>query len=397
MPAADPVWSISEVNAAVRELIENSLTPFWLHGEVGTLNIHSSGHVYLTVKDRDSQLRATFFNGAARARAMQLAVGTQLEAYGKLTVYTRRGDYQFNIQSIRPVGAGDLQRQFELLKAKLAAEGLFDTERKLALPVFPRMIGLVTSPDGAAVRDFIQIARRRAPWLAIRIFPAIVQGEGTGESVAAGVNFFNRPEARPDVIVVARGGGSIEDLWGFNSETLARAVAASAVPVVSAVGHEIDFTIADFAASVRAPTPSAAAELVAPDREALAQQLDRQQSRLRGQIEMALLSARRRFEQSAGSYVFREPVHLLRHNCQLLDELSDRMENLIRRRCEAGAAQLNLAAGKLSALDPGAVLARGYAILCKTDGTVADSRLKLISGEAVTARLSDGEARLRVE
>jgi len=395
-PVNEPVWSITEVNAAVRELIENSLTPFWLTGEVGTLNIHSSGHVYLTLKDRDCQLRATFFNGATHARAMNMAVGMRLEAYGRLTVYTKRGDYQFNIQNIRPAGAGDLQRQFEEIKRKLAAEGLFDPARKLPLPAFPRTIGIVTSPDGAAVRDFIRIALRRAPWLAIKVFPAVVQGDGTAASVCKGIAFFNRPEAAVDVIVVARGGGSMEDLWGFNDESLARAIAASTVPVVSAIGHEIDFTIADFAASCRAATPSAAAELVAPERGELLKRLDAMRNDLKNQIELALLRAKRRFEQSAQSYVFREPAHLLRHNIQTLDELSDRLRETVRNCRERNAARLAVAAGKLSALDPGAVLKRGYAILETAAGAIAVSKSQLHRGDAVRAKLHDGTVDLTV-
>ena len=396
MNGAEPVWSITEVNAAVRELIENSLTPFWLAGEVGTLNIHSSGHVYLTLKDRDCQLRATFFNGAARARAMALAVGMRLEAYGRLTVYARRGEYQFNIQTIRPAGAGDLQRKFEEVKQKLAAEGLFDAERKLPLPAFPRTVGIVTSPDGAAVRDFIRVALRRAPWLAVRIFPAVVQGDGTAHAVEKGIAFFNRAAARVDVIVIARGGGSMEDLWGFNDETLARAIAGSAIPVVSAVGHEIDFTIADFAASLRAPTPSAAAELVAPDREELRRTLTARRNDLENQMELALLRAKRRFEQASGSYVFREPAHLLRHNTQLVDEFTDRLGGALRGHFDRAANQLAVAAGKLSALDPGAVLKRGYAILQTADGSVAAGVGQLHSGDRVRARLHDGGVDLEV-
>ncbi len=397
MSGNEPVWSISDVNAAVREIIENSMTSFWLHGEVGTLNIYRSGHVYLTLKDRECQLRATFFHGAERARALGLAVGMQVEAFGKLTVYPQRGDYQFNIRTLRAAGAGDLQRQFEEIKSRLAAEGLFDAARKPPLPEFPHTVGVVTSPDGAAVRDFLNIARRRAPWLAVRIYPAVVQGGGTAESVAAGVAFFNRPGLRPDVIVVTRGGGSMEDLWGFNSELLARAIAASAVPVVSAVGHEIDFTIADFAAAVRAPTPSAAAELVAPEKREWAGRLDGWRDRLRNALEMQGMRAARRCEQLAASYVFREPEHLLERHAQKLDDLTGSLERAWQQACTGGFNRLDLAAARLGALNPDSVLRRGFAILLKNDRSVADSVHKLAAGEHIRARLHDGEARLTVE
>ncbi|MEG1979244.1 MAG: exodeoxyribonuclease VII large subunit, partial [Victivallaceae bacterium] len=254
------VWSVSEINAAVRELVESALVPCWITGEVGTLNIYRSGHVYLTLKDATSQLKCVWFGGERQARYIDLKVGDKIELFGRLTVYEVRGEYQFTIKTLRSCGIGELQRKFDELKQRLAAEGLFDQERKRQIPQMPRIIGVVTSPDGAAIRDFLQILNRRFPNVNVLIYPAQVQGPNAAATIAKGVEFFNRRGA--DVIVLTRGGGSMEDLWPFNEELVARSVAASRIPTISAVGHEIDYTICDFVCDMRVPTPSAAAELV---------------------------------------------------------------------------------------------------------------------------------------
>lgn len=397
MSTPEVIWSVSDVNSAVRELIENSLMPFWLRGEVGTLNVYSSGHVYLTLKDRECQIKCTFFRGAETARRMGLAVGSAVEAYGKLSVYPQRGEYQFNIKSLRIAGVGTLQQQFEDIKNKLAAEGLFDAERKLPLPTFPRTVGVITSPDGAAVRDFVNIARRRAPYLNIKIYPAVVQGNGCAESVMRGLEFFQRPGNEPDVLVITRGGGSMEDLWGFNSEALARCIAASRIPVVNAVGHEIDFTIADFAASLRAPTPSAAAELIAPEMAAVRENIDQYFNRMQRAWEYCYLQKLRRVELCSSSKVFHEPEYILRNYTQKVDDLAADLERAWRNQCELLEKRLLLAQTKLNSFDPQAVLQRGYAMLIKNDSRVADSVSKVASGEKLTARLADGTVQITVD
>ena len=268
------IWSVSDVNHAVREIVEGALLPFWMAGEVGSLTLHRSGHAYFTMKDAKSQIRAVYFGGAAACTRLGIANGSMIEAFGNLSVYEVRGEYQFGIRQLRPAGVGDLRMRFEELKRRLAAEGLFDQERKRPIPKLPGRIGVVTSPSGAAIRDFLQIINRRFPNVNVRIYPCAVQGAGAAEQVARGVEFFNRTDGA-DVIVVTRGGGSMEDLWPFNEEILARAVASSRIPVVSAVGHEIDFSICDFAADLRVPTPSAAAELVIGRREEMVRELDR--------------------------------------------------------------------------------------------------------------------------
>lgn len=397
MSNSEPIWSISEVNAAVRELIENSLMPFWLTGEVGTLNIYSSGHVYLTLKDRECQLKCTFFRGADTARRMGLAVGSAVEAYGKLSVYPQRGEYQFNIKNIRIAGAGTLQQQFEDIKKRLAAEGLFDSARKLPLPGMPRTVGVITSPDGAAVRDFVNIVQRRAPYLEIKIYPAVVQGTGCEESVMRGLEFFQRPGNDVDVIVITRGGGSMEDLWGFNSEPLARSIAGCRIPVVSAIGHEIDFTIADFAASLRAPTPSAAAELIAPELAGILQKLDADYNRLNRAWEYNYLQKVRRIEQCSASKVFHEPEFLLRNYVQRVDDMAGALERAWREQQQIRQNRLLLAETRLDSFDPQHVLQRGYAMLIKENSKVADSVNKITSGEKLTARLADGLVKVTVD
>ena len=396
MEAPEQIWEVSDVNRAVREIVEGSLLPFWLRGEVGSLVLHRSGHAYFTLKDANSQLRAVFFGGAAQCAKLGIANGAKIEAFGNLTVYEVRGEYQFSARRLRLAGLGDLQRRFEEVRRRLAAEGLFDQERKRPIPVLPKRIGVVTSPTGAAIRDFLQIINRRFPNVNIRIYPCMVQGQGAAEQVARGVEFFNRTGGA-DVIVVTRGGGSMEDLWPFNEERLARAVAASAIPVISAVGHEIDFTICDFAADLRVPTPSAAAELVIGKREEMAAKLERLDKDLRNVLALTLTRLRSRFERAAGSFVFREPKHLAEMRRQQLDELESRLfscaENLLLRH----RSRLDRLAGTLAALNPRRQLERGYAILFDPAENRPVTTSKLPAGTPLRAQLADGEMDIEVK
>ena len=412
------IWKIGEINSAIKELVENSLMPIWVQAEVGTLNIHQSGHVYMTLKDQRSQLRAVFFNGAGPARQMHLKVGDQVEVFGKLTVYEVRGEYQLSIRQIRPLGLGDLQRRFEELKRKLESEGLFEPERKKSIPLLPETIALVTSPGGAAIRDFLQIIERRFPNVHIQIYPTPVQGQGAERNIAAGIEFFNRA-GKADVIVVTRGGGSMEDLWPFNEEILARAVAASEIPVISAVGHEIDFTICDFVSDMRVPTPSAAAELVVGRREEFEKHLQRSEKDLKSSLQFVLQEAKSRLKLASESHVFREPIHIVRQKQQYLDELMKSAnislertlhDNDLRLQLVAGKlksnshnyfrlmhSQLNGLIGKLDALGPQNVLNRGFAILrdSETNETITDHNQK--SGKELQATVSKGTIDLVVK
>lgn len=391
------IWSVSDVNRAVREVVEGALLPFWMSGEVGSLVLHRSGHVYFTMKDAKSQIRAVYFGGAADCTRLGVANGSLVEAFGNLTVYEVRGEYQFGIKQLRLAGVGGLQQRFEELRRKLTAEGLFDPERKKPIPLLPRRIGVVTSPSGAAIRDFLQIINRRFPNVNVRIYPCAVQGAGAAEQVARGVEFFNRSDGA-DVIVVTRGGGSMEDLWPFNEEVLARAVAASRIPVLSAVGHEIDFTICDFAADLRVPTPSAAAELVIGKREEMLRGLERSEKDMRHSLDAALTQVKARLDRASGSFVFREPVHLVRMRRQQLDELDTRLTTAAERIHTRFRSRLEKLESTLSALDPRRQLERGYAILFDPAREKPVTSISAItSGAPLVAQLSDGNLRLTVD
>ncbi len=391
------VWSVSDVNRAVREIVEGALLPFWMAGEVGSLTLHRSGHAYFTMKDAKSQIKAVYFNGAATCSRLGIANGTLIEAFGNLSVYEVRGEYQFGIRQLRRAGIGELQKRFEELKRKLAAEGLFDPQRKRPIPKLPERIGVVTSPTGAAIRDFLQIINRRFPNVNIRIYPCAVQGAGAAAQVARGVEFFNRTGGA-DVIVVTRGGGSMEDLWPFNEELLARAVAASRIPVVSAVGHEIDFSICDFAADLRVPTPSAAAELVIGRREEMVRELERSEKDMRYALDAALNQAKARLERAAGSFVFREPVHLVQMRRQQLDELDTRLGTAAERFYTQQRSRLERLESTLTALDPRRQLERGYAILFDDNaGKPVTSARNVPAGTRLTAQLADGNLRVVTE
>ncbi|MBV9507204.1 MAG: exodeoxyribonuclease VII large subunit, partial [Acidobacteriia bacterium] len=266
------IYTVSELNSAVGAVLAAEFTGIWVSGEISGTRLATSGHYYFTLKEREAQIRCVAFRSAHRYWKIKPQDGLAVLARGRLDVYEARGEYQFLVEGLEPQGLGALQLAFEQLKKKLAAEGLFLAERKRPLPRFPRRIGIVTSPRGAVIADLIHILCRRFPGLHIRLFPALVQGEGSAEEVRRGIEYFSRTRWA-DLVIVGRGGGSLEDLWTFNEEAVARAIAGSLVPTVSAVGHETDFTIADFVADLRAPTPSAAAELVVPLREELLERI----------------------------------------------------------------------------------------------------------------------------
>ena len=385
----EPIWSVTEVNAAVRELVEGSLMPFWVTGEVSSLLIHRSGHVYMTLKDADSQLRACWFSSARQCRELEVANGSKIEAYGRLTVYPARGEYQFTIRSLRIAGQGDLFRRFEELKKKLEAEGLFAPERKRPIPKLPKIIGVVTSPSGAAIRDFLKIIDRRFPKAHIRICPCQVQGAGAAAEIAAAVNFLSSSRSA-DVIVVTRGGGSMEDLWAFNEEPVARAVAASQIPVISAVGHEIDFTICDFAADLRVPTPSAAAELVISGYEELSNELDRLVGELRRAPGLYLATKRGELERFAASPLFRNPKQLLELPKQRLDEAEMRLVSAAKLYVTDLRARLERSELALRADDPRRQLERGFALVRDAASGVLIHGKDVEPGTRLDIQVADG-------
>ncbi len=385
----EPVWSVSAVNRAVKETLEGAFMPFWMGGEVGSLLIHRSGHAYFQMKDEKSQIKVCWFGGAQQCRALGVENGSVVEVFGNLSVYDVRGEYQFSVKKLRLAGIGTLQQRFEELKRKLEAEGLFDPAKKKPIPVLPRKIGVVSSPSGAAIRDFLQIINRRFPNVEVKIFPAQVQGAGAAEEVARGVEFFNRPN-QADVIVVTRGGGSMEDLWCFNEEVLARSIAASRVPVISAVGHEIDFTICDFVADLRVPTPSAAAELVIGRHDEITFRIDRLIKDMRFCVQNQLQNAALKLQKLSAKVDFYAPHRQLDRNKQYLDELELRLESALKLFHVSAVRKVDNLNAALTALDPTRQLERGYAMVFEKDGRTLVSSSKQEADKELKIRFADG-------
>jgi exodeoxyribonuclease VII large subunit len=428
------IWRVADLVSAVRTTVERSFTDIWVEGEVSNFRPAESGHLYFTLKDGDAQLRVVMFRSQARLLRFRPDNGMQIIARGRVTIYDARGELQLSAEFLEPLGAGALQLAFEQLKARLAEEGLFESSRKKPVPQLPRRIGVITSPRGAALQDVLNILARRHENVGILIYPAQVQGEGAAGEVAAGVKYFNRAK-NVDVLIIARGGGSVEDLAAFNDEALARAIAASALPVISAVGHETDFTIADFVADLRAPTPSAAAELVIDSKRQLAEHLAHLHQRLVRAARYRLLMARSRLTELAQHGAFARAQDLLLRRSQLLDDLVFRLASsfteglreyhrrlqvasarvrhydfhrslgLTRTRLDAGTHSLLRAmvarqaqerarwrelAGRLDALSPTRILDRGYALVFDANGQLVKDASQLKPGDNISARVSKG-------
>ena len=313
------IFSISELSREIKDLLERQYSDVWVAGEVSNFRPAVSGHLYFTLKDATAQLRAVCFRNQARYLKFKPQDGIAVIARGHLSVYEARGEYQLYVEYLEPAGLGALQLAFEQLKQKLAAEGLFDTARKKPLPVLPRTIGVVTSPTGAVIRDILRVLRRRFRNMSVLLYPVKVQGEGAAEEIVEGVTFFNR-EQNAEVIIVARGGGSLEDLWAFNEEVVARAIAASGIPVISAVGHETDFTIADFIADLRAPTPSAAAELVVHRKEDFIAELENRARHMAQMIRLQLSEARQRLTELRMHRAFQTVATRIAERAQQVDD-----------------------------------------------------------------------------
>ncbi|MGO1003156.1 exodeoxyribonuclease VII large subunit [Lysobacter sp. CA196] len=443
MPPSDPdhVLTPSQLNTLARNLLEDTFPLIWVEGELGNLSRPSSGHLYMTLKDARAQVRCAMFKPKSSWLKFVPREGLRVLARGRLTLYEARGDYQLVLDHMEEAGEGALRRAFEELKARLSAEGLFDSERKRELPRFATRIAVITSPSGAAVRDVLSVLARRFPLVEAEVLPVPVQGDTAAAQIVA---MLQRAQAsqRYDVIVLARGGGSLEDLWAFNDERLVRAIAASDVPIVSAIGHETDFSLADFAADVRAPTPSVAAELLVPQREDLLHRLRVLEARLRNlqlqrlrqamqradraglrlnalrpQARLAVLRTRqqealRRLQQAWRRQLERERARLRHTDAVLrahqpqrriarlrerLNALAHRPQAAIARRLRSDALRLRGLARSLEACSPLATVARGYAIVQHEDGRVVRSVLDAAPGNRLNARVSDGQLRLVVE
>ncbi len=393
----DKIWTITEVNSVVKTVLEGALAAFWMKAEIGTMTVHTSGHVYMVLKDEKSQLKAVIWKGAQAVKTLKLATGSELEVFGNITVYEPRGEYQFTIKDIRPLGLGDLQRKFEEIKNRLQKEGFFDSSRKKKIPMLPRKIGVITSPTGAAIQDFLNIINRRFPDINIQIYPSAVQGIGAEKELIKGLRFFNRIDSKVDVLVLMRGGGSMEDLWPFNDETLAMEIAASKIPVISAVGHEIDFTISDFVADLRVPTPSAAAELVIAKQDELTEKIKALFSKLRTAVQFFIERKKRMLEKFSGSYVFKDPLRIIFEKQQTIDEMRTKLKHITAMKYERDNTKLQSLISKLQTLNPMAVLGRGYSILINkaTNSIIASPDIKI--GSLVTAILKEGKIELEVK
>lgn len=383
------VITVAQLNTIARDLLENSkeLNNVWVSGEVSNLTKHSSGHYYFTLKDDKSEIKCTFFRNARMRASLELEENLKILAFGSMGVYIPKGNYQFNVQGVKADGLGQLHLAYEALKKRLDGEGLFAAARKRALPKYPRCIGVVTSPTGAAIHDILNITARRFP-ADVLLAPALVQGEGAAASIVKGIAALN--EAGVDVIIVGRGGGSLEDLWAFNEEAVARAIYASKAPVVSAVGHETDFTIADFVADLRAPTPSAAAELVLPNREDEARNLIGLLNRAQMGLKTPLDRMRRRLDRVEATLSAKAMRRWMEQNEMQLDELDTRIGHSVQRLLETDAHRLNTLKASLQGLNPLRVLDRGYSVLQSADGKIISSIRLVSEGDVVRIVLKDG-------
>ncbi|MBU0656548.1 MAG: exodeoxyribonuclease VII large subunit [Gammaproteobacteria bacterium] len=435
MQAERTILTVSQLNNEVGQLLAQGFPALWVEGEISNFVRAASGHLYFSLKDAGAQVRCAMFRN--RAMYMQLAPrnGLKIMVRGKVGLYEPRGEYQFIIEHMEDAGIGALQRQFEELKRKLQAQGLFAGEHKKPLPAFPRCIGVITSPTGAAIRDILNVLKRRCPQIPVLVFPVLVQGEGSKEQIVNAIRQADR-EQRCDVLILARGGGSIEDLWSFNEEIVAQAVYACQTPIISGVGHEIDFTIADFVADIRAPTPSAAAELVSPDMAAhqthlqrlfqqlqrnqlrkiqlagehllrlhqrlenqrptnrlqqKAQRLDELDMRLRAALARSLQQRSARLENLHARLQTQSPVRRIRQQQEQLARLRQQLALRINQQLEKARSRLQMQAGQLQALSPLATLERGYSIVRNAEtAQLVRSTASLRLGQTVATELMDG-------
>lgn len=392
------ILSIGEINAHIRALLstDDILSSVYVRGEISNFKLHSSGHMYLTLKDTEGVLRAVMFRGAASRLAFRPENGMKVIAHGRVDVFARDGQYQLYIDELIPDGVGALYVAYEQLKEKLSAEGLFDPACKKPVPRCPMKIALVTSPTGAAVRDMLRILKARWPIARVRIYPVRVQGVQAPSEICRGIEFINRYQLA-DLIITGRGGGSIEDLWAFNDEQVARTIFASQIPVISAVGHEPDFTIADFVADLRAATPSNAAELAVPDRMELAAQIEHMRARMIQAQRHRIAVSRQHVAALAGKRIMQDPKNYLADRQMALLHLAQRYEQVLSRAGEQRRERLSRAAAMLEALSPIRVLARGYAMVHDGEGKIVRRADGLSEGARVRLEFADGGALCRVE
>ncbi|HNX69062.1 MAG TPA: exodeoxyribonuclease VII large subunit [Candidatus Omnitrophota bacterium] len=384
------IYTVSQLNRQVRFLLESNFPGVWVEGEISNFKHHTSGHMYLTLKDETSQIQAAFFSQHQRGLKFQLKDGLKVLAFCRVSIYEARGSYQLYIERIEPKGVGALQLAFQQLKEKLAKEGLFDEERKRPIPKFPKAVGVVTSPTGAAIQDILNVVNRRFCGTHLLLYPAKVQGEGAAQEIAQAIEALNR-QGEAEVLIVGRGGGSIEDLWAFNEEPVARAVFNSRIPVISAVGHETDWTICDFVADLRAPTPSAAAELVVASRFELQKQVAGNGERIQYAMLRLAEAARERLEGFVASVAFRQPRYLLEQFTERIDEAARQFGARLGDLVALKSQTFRAAAGRLNALSPLATLERGYSVTLDASGRAVTDAAGVAAGAEIRTRLCKGQ------
>ena len=392
------ILSVTQVNLYIKEKLENDvlMSNITVKGEISNIKIHSSGHIYMSLKDEKGVIRAVMFRGNASKLAFKPDNGMKIVASGRVSVYERDGNYQLYIDSMKQEGIGDLHIAFEKLKLQLSEEGLFDAKYKKPLPKYPKKVGVITAPTGAAIRDIINVLTRRFSYSDVLLYPVLVQGENSAESIVSAIEWFNEKRAA-DVLIVGRGGGSIEDLWSFNEEIVARAIFKSEIPVVSAVGHEIDFTISDFVSDLRAPTPSAAAELVVPDERELISKFDNVLKRIKLCSSKILDNKRLNLKFYAEKNVLTNPESMINNQKIYLDSLYKSFENSISKITEAKKKELSVMVSKLDGLSPLGTLSRGFSVTKDEKGNVLRSVKQVKKGDLLKVTLTDGEINTRVE
>ncbi len=389
-PFRGQVFTVTALTLAVKQMMGGVFRDIFVEGEVSNLSESANGHLYFNLKDRESLLAAVMFKWDARKYSLELQDGVQVRVWGSLDVYAKSGKYQIVVKKVEALSKGNLYLEFEKLKKKLEEEGLFAQQHKKEIPAYPQRIGVVTSPTGAAVRDILSVLKRRNPHLEVFIAPVLVQGDKAAPQIAQAIEDLNQFTPTLDVLLVGRGGGSMEDLWAFNEEIVARAIFKSKIPVISCVGHEVDFTIADFVADLRAPTPSAAAELVVQNSQNTAEQIANLQKRMLQAVSLFYERFKRRFDLAVNSRAFKNPEILTQDKEQQLDEFSLRLENAWANKLTDFSHRFNVARQKLRALGPQAVLKRGYSITRKQDGTVVSHTAQTKPGETIYVQVQDG-------
>jgi len=389
------ILTVTQLTLQIKNLLEGTFPDVWVEGEISNLNVPQSGHAYFTLKDEQSQVRAVLFRSSQRFLKFTLQHGIRVICRGRVGVYEPRGEYQLVVDYVEPKGIGALQLAFEQLKTRLEKEGLFALEHKKPMPVLPMRIGIITSPTGAAIRDMLRVIKRRHPKMHILIYPVPVQGAEAAPAIVEGLRYFNRGRS-VDVVIAGRGGGSLEDLWAFNEETVARAIHASAIPVISAVGHETDYTIADFAADLRAPTPSAAAEMVVEREDTIREGIRSLEARLVRSVKQTLELVRSRVRESVR--LIGDPRRRLEQYSQRVDELLHRTALELRHRLRRDRASLTALTSGLDHLNPLGILSRGYSITKKFPaGAILKNAADVRSGDLISTRLQAGEILSRVE